>query len=62
MKLLKKPKIVNFDIYLVLFGYFYFILGNLIIVASIDGNDSLMDKAFSVFGISYIWEIILNFI
>lgn len=52
---------MNFDIYLLLAGYLYFILGNLIIVASIDGKDCLIDKAFAVFGIAYIWELIFNF-
>lgn len=52
---------MNFDICLLLAGYFYFIIGNLIIVASMDGNDSLIDKAFAVFGIAYIWDLIFNF-
>lgn len=52
---------MNFDIYLLLAGYFYFILGNLIIVASLDGKDCLIDKAFTVFGIAYIWELFFNF-
>ncbi|CAD8105941.1 unnamed protein product [Paramecium sonneborni] len=59
-RILKKTQIENIDIIFILVGYFYFILGNLIIVSSINGNDYLIDKAFSIFGIQYIFEIILN--
>lgn len=51
--------IENIDLIFILVGYFYFILGNLIIVSSINGDDYLFDKALSICGIQYILEIVL---
>ncbi|CAD8097410.1 unnamed protein product [Paramecium primaurelia] len=58
-RILKKKLIENIDLIFILVGYFYFILGNLIIVSSINGDDYLFDKALSICGIQYILEIVL---
>ncbi|CAK60096.1 unnamed protein product (macronuclear) [Paramecium tetraurelia] len=59
-RILKKKLIENIDTKFILVGYFYFILGNLIIVSSISGDDYLFDKALSICAIQYILEIVLN--